>query len=272
MDGEELLLAHYSQAEEGSRLHATPHGVLERLRTWEMLERWLPADGVVYDIGGGAGVHATWLARRGYRVELFDPVLAHVAQAAAALEAPHGGPQFVVEQGDARSIPRDDASADVILLLGPLYHLVEASDRTRALGEANRLLKPGGLLIAAGVSRFSWLMDAYRHQIAASSEVQASIAFSLRTGRSNPDPSPGAFWAYFHRPDELTSEIAAAGFEDASVAGVEGFAWLLPDLDDLLASPSTSRALLDQLHTIENEPSMLGASAHLLARATKATS
>lgn len=268
MDGNKLVVAHYSQAEEGTRLHETPRGVLERLRTWDLLHRWLPADGVVYDIGGGAGVHATWLASHGYRVELFDPVPTHVAQATAASEALPGGQQFIVERGDARSIPRADGSADVVLLLGPLYHLVEASERSRALSEVGRLLKPGGLLIAAGISRFAWLMDAYRHQIAASPEIQASIAFSVRTGRSNPNPSPGAFWAYFHRPDELISEITTAGFEDASIAGVEGFAWMLPDLDDILESPSANRELLDHLHTIESEPSMLGSSAHLLARAT----
>jgi SAM-dependent methyltransferase len=211
------------------------------------------------------------LAGRGYRVELFDPVPTHITQAAVASEALPAEQQFVVEQGDARSIPRDDASADVILLLGPLYHLVDATDRARALGEASRLLKPGGLLIAAGISRFAWLMDAYRKQIAASLEIQASITFSVRTGRSNPNPTPGAFWAYFHRPDELANEITTAGFNDASVAGVEGFAWLLPDLGNILDNPSTNQAMRDQLHTIENEPSMLGASGHLLARATKAT-
>lgn len=269
MDGDELVLAHYSQAEEGTRLHETPRGVLERVRTWDLFERWLPADGVVYDVGGGAGVHAAWLADRGYIVELFDLVPSHVSEAIERSKARRPGRRFVVEQGDARSIPRDDESTDVVLLLGPLYHLVESSERRQALVEARRLLKPGGLLVAAGISRFAWLMDAYRKGVADSAEVQASIAYNLRTGRSNADPAPGAFWAYFHRPDELTAEIAAAGFENVSIAGVEGFAWMLPDLNAILDSPGSAEALLDQLRTVESEPSIVGASGHLLARGVK---
>jgi SAM-dependent methyltransferase len=269
MDGDELVRAHYSQAEEGTRLHETPYGVLERLRTWDLFERWLPAHGVVYDVGGGAGVHAAWLADRGYVVELFDLVPGHVAEAAAVSQARSPGRRFVVEQGDARGIPRGDESADVVMLLGPLYHLVEGSERTQALREALRLLKPGGLLIAAGISRFAWLMDAYRKGIADSAEIQASITYNLRTGRSNAAPAPGAFWAYFHRPHELTGEITAAGFENVSIAGVEGFAWMLPDLNAILDSPASAEALLDQLRIVESEPGIVGASAHLLARGVK---
>ena len=269
MDGDELVLAHYSQAEEGKRLNETPRGVLERLRTWDLFERWLPAHGVVYDVGGGAGVHGAWLADRGYIVELFDPVPGHLSEATAVSQAPDPGRRFVVEQGDARCTPRGDKSADVLLMLGPLYHLVETSERTQALKEAWRLLKPGGLLVAAGISRFAWLMDAYRKGVADSAEVQASITFNLRTGRSNADPAPGAFWAYFHRPDELTDEIAAAGFENVSIAGVEGFAWMLPNLNAILDSPTSAEALLDQLRTVECEPSIVGASGHLLAHGVK---
>jgi len=269
MDGDELVLAHYSRAEEGQRLHETPRGVLERIRTWDLFERWLPADGVVYDVGGGAGVHAAWLADRGYVVELFDLVPRHVSEATEVSQACGPGRRFVVEQGDARFIPRGDESADVVLLLGPLYHLVERSERTQALIEARRLLKPGGLLVSAGISRFAWLMDAYRKGVADSAEVQASITFNLETGRSNADPAPGAFWAYFHRPHELTDEITAAGFENVSIVGVEGFAWMLPDLNVILDRPASAKALLDQLRTVESEPSVVGASGHLLAHGVK---
>jgi len=269
MDDDGLVLAHYSQAEESVRLHQTPRGFLERLRTWDLLERWLPTGGVVYDVGGGAGVHAAWLADRGYDVELSDLVPRHVSEATELSEARRPGRSFVVEQADARRIPRGDDSADVLLMLGPLYHLVETSERKQALIEARCLLRPGGLLVAAGISRFAWLMDAYRKEIADSAEVQASIAYSLQTGHSNADPEPGAFWAYFHRPDELTDEITAADFGSVSIAGVEGFAWMLPSLGAILDSGPSAEALMVQLRTKESEPSVVGASGHLLARGVK---
>lgn len=271
MDDDELLLAHYSRVEEGKRLRQTPNGVLERIRTWDLLERWLPPQGVAYDIGGAAGVHATWLTDRGYAVELFDPVPDHVGQASELAHADGPVPRFGVEVSDARNIPRGDESADVILLLGPLYHLVESTERTRALLEAHRLLKPGGHLVAAGISRFSWLMDAYRQDLHDNAAIQTSIAYSLQTGSSNADPTPGAFWAYFHRPHELTDEIASSGFNNVSTVGVEGFAWMLPNLATILGTSTTTNALLDQLRAIENESSIVGASAHLLSHARKPT-
>lgn len=266
---DDLLNAHYARAEEGLRLFGSPQGTLERLRTWDLFERWLPADGVVYDVGGGAGVHSAWLADRGYDVELFDPVLRHVSEAVERSESLCSGSRFTAEQGDARRIPRRDESADAVLLLGPLYHLVEPAERAQALTEARRLLRPGGVLVAAAISRFSWLMDAYRQGLAGDERIQESVAYTLETGRSNADPTPGAFWAYFHRPDELTEEIGSAGFERVTIAGVVGFAWMLPNLGDILDDDEGARALLGQLRAIESESSMLGASSHLLARATK---
>jgi len=155
------------------------------------------------------------------------------------------------------------------MLMGPMYHLTDEVERAAALREAWRLLRDGGQLIAAGLSRFSWLMDAYRKGVATDRGIQDSITYTVETGRSRSEPTPGAFWAYFHRPSELAGEITDAGFTGVEVAGVEGFAWMLPDLAQLLDDRDSNSALLDQLRRIEHEPSMIGASAHLLANATK---
>lgn len=98
-------------------------------------------------------MHARWLAADGYEVHLVDPVPAHV-EAAAAL------PGVSAELGDARQLSAQDRSADVVLLLGPLYHLTEPADRARALTEAQRVLRPGGLVAAAAISRYLSLLEA----------------------------------------------------------------------------------------------------------------
>ncbi len=271
MNDHDPVLLHYSEANEKERLTSRAVGVLERLRTWDIFERFLPPSGVVYDIGGGAGVHAVWLAGHGFEVQLFEPVSLHIDQATAAAEQLDAGQRFSIELADARSIPREDLSADVVLLLGPLYHLLDRPEREECLEEAHRLLKPGGLLVAAGISRFSWLMDAYRQSMAQVGEVQTSISFSVETGRSTKDPEPTSFQAYLHRPEELEAEIVDAGFVGSRMVGVEGFAWMLNDLDRILGSTSESEALLNQLRSVESEPSMLGASSHYLTLASKPT-
>lgn len=265
MDIDPPIMGYYGRGREQDRLFIDPVGVLERLRTWDLLERVLPAGGTVLDVGGAAGVHAAWLAERGYDVELFDPVPLHVTQARELARSLPKGQRFNAELADARAIPRESDSADAVLLFGPLYHLLEAADRRTALGEARRLLRPGGVLVAAAVSRFAWPFDAYRQQIAADPAIQDSITYSLETGRSVRTPGPDSFWAYFHRPDELEAEICDAGFHAVSVHGVGGFAWLLPDLGDILADSARRDDLLALLRRIETETGLLGVSSHLLA-------
>jgi SAM-dependent methyltransferase len=95
---------------------------LELIRTRELLLRQLPSPpAVVLDVGGGTGVHATWLAGRGYSVHLVDLVSEHVRAAAE-------DGLVTAEVGDARRLTQADASVDAVLLLGPRYHLVSVRD------------------------------------------------------------------------------------------------------------------------------------------------
>ena len=112
-----------------------------------LLERFLPAPPArVLDIGGASGVYASWLSGRGYQVHLIDPVPLHREQAMA-------DGRFSVASGDARHLAEDDGSYDAVLLLGPLYHLTDRTDRVGALAEARRVTRPGGIVAAAVISR-----------------------------------------------------------------------------------------------------------------------
>jgi SAM-dependent methyltransferase len=153
------ILAYYGQGGEDERL-LRGVGRLELARTQELLTRYLPAPpGVVYDIGGGAGRYACWLARLGYQVHLIDAAPLHVEQALAASAAQPAHPLGSATVGDARSLqvptaPTGSAGATSeqdqaagaagVLLLGPLYHLTDRDDRIIALREARRITRPGG--------------------------------------------------------------------------------------------------------------------------------
>ena len=129
---------YYGLGLERERLAAGP-GALEFARTQVLLERYLPAPpAAIADIGGGPGRYAVWLAGRGYRVHLIDPVRLHIEQAQAALNGPPRVTLASAEVGDARLVRLSDESVDAVLLLGPLYHLPEHDDRLRALAEATR--------------------------------------------------------------------------------------------------------------------------------------
>ena len=262
----EQIAAFYARGFERNRL-AAGQGALELARTQVLLERYLPAaPAVVADVGGGPGRYAIWLAERGYRVHLIDPIPLHIEQARAASDARPNAMLASADVGDARALPLPDASADAVLLLGPLYHLPERDDRLKALGEARRVCRPGGVILAAVISRFASTLDGLRCGYLEDPAFAAVAASDVRDGRHrNPTGDPAYFTtAYFHRPEEPAIECAAVGLTHRVTLAIEGPGWFLPDLDARLAESRRRAILLDALAALESEPTLLGTSAHLL--------
>ena len=255
------ITEYYERGAEQARLETAPSGQLEFLRTQILLERFLPAPpAAIVDVGGGAGIHAIPLAQRGYEVHLVDPVPLHVEQAAG-----HGLAGTVV--ADARSLPFENARFDAALLLGPLYHLQERADRVAALAEARRVVRPGGFVAAATISRFASTFDGVVKGFLDQEGFEAVVEQDLRDGRhENPEGRPGWFTtAYFHLPEELPGEVGDAGLAPEGVFAIEGPGWGIPDLNERLADPVRRERLLRAIERVETAPSLLGASAHLLA-------
>ena len=262
--------AYYLQGMEAGRL-ANDWGELERVRTLAILARNLPSSpAVVFDIGGGAGVYAVPLAKQGYKVHLIDPVDLHLEQ--ARKNAGESGIALAsICLGDARHLEVPSKSADAVLLLGPLYHLVERSDRLQALRESCRILKPGGVLLAAAISRFASLIDGLSSGYFQHEEFRKIVAADLASGRhNNPTKHPAYFTtAYFHDPAELAAEVGEAGFADVQILSVEGPAWSAAMFREAWSNEVQKEKLLGFLSLIEREPSLHGASAHLIAVANR---
>jgi len=256
---------YYGQGSEQERLLRDGAGRLEYLRTRELLARHLPAaPATVLDVGGGTGVYAFPLAAEGYAVHLVDPVALHVEQASAVSRP--GAALAGAQVGDARRLPFKDEVADAALLLGPLYHLTTRGDRIRALREARRVVRPGGVVVAAAISRFASTYDGLFGGALDDPEFEKIVERDVAEGQHrNPTGRPGWFTtAFFHLPGELREEATEAGLTVEALVGVEGPGWLLPDLDAWLEDPRRRGKLLQAIGRVESEPSLLGASGHLL--------
>jgi SAM-dependent methyltransferase len=263
--------SHYAAGLEAGRL-AQGSGRLELARTQEILRRFLPPPpAVVADVGGGPGLYACWLAGLGYQVHLYDPVPLHVAQAEEASRAQPAHPVASCAVRDARALGRPDGSTDAVLLLGPLYHLTDRADRLAALREARRVLRPGGTLVAAAISRFASALDGLRGGYLDDPAFAAIALRDLADGQHRNSTGHPAYFttAFFHHPDELRQEVADAGLTQGHLLAVEGPAWLLQDFDAHWDDPGRRERLLDVVRRTEADPSLLGASAHLLAVARK---
>ena len=263
---EPQIAQYYELGKEAARL-GRGSNQLERLRTEELLGRYLPSTPAkVYDIGGGPGFYALGLAQQGYRVHLLDAMALHVEQASAAshLQSPFSLESVVL--GDARHLPFPDSSAGAVLLLGPLYHLTTLEDRLQALREAYRVLEPGGVVFAAGINRFASSLEGLFYGLYADPAYRVMADQDLLDGQHrNPDDKAYFTTAYFHHPLELKAEILSAGFALETLVALEGVGNLLPDFDAHWADPEKREWILHLARRLETEITLLGVSMHTLA-------
>ena len=261
------LHAYYARGEERERL-AQSRGVVEFERTKELVLRRLPGPpSVVADIGGGPGRYSLWLAGRGHRVEHRDLVPLHVEQ----LRAEAGpGPGIRTAVGDARDLDLGDAAVDAVLLLGPLYHLRRRADRVRALREARRVVRPGGPVFVAAISRWAPRLDGVLtlRLYESRPQLRELIDEVERTGWA-PPLVPDSFSAYCHRPGQLRAELRAAGLEVVDLVSVEGLAFTLDDLDQRMLDSLAREVVFETARVLERVPELLGIGPHLLATAIR---
>jgi SAM-dependent methyltransferase len=256
---------HYARGLELDRL-AESTGQLEFERTKEIILRYLPPPpAVVADIGGGPGLYALWLGQLGYQILHRDLMPLHVEQ---LRQAAHGNSRIQTALGDARQLDLASQSADAVLLLGPLYHLEHRTDRLQALAEVRRVVRPGGPVFVAAISRWATRMDGIlRLRLYESIPgAEAELSGIERTGRL-PPLRPGSFCGYLHRPGQLRAELAASGLQVLDLVGVEGPAYLLDDLAARLADDEDRRVVLETARALERVPELLGIGPHLLATA-----
>lgn len=228
------VVAYYASGVEAQRL-SKDEGPLELARTRKLLERYLPpAPAVVLDVGGGTGVYALWLARKGYEVHLIDAVPWNVEEARRAFERQPERPLASVAVGDARSLDRADGRADAVLLFGLLYHLTERADRLAALREASHVLRAGGVVLAVAISRFASALDGLFRGYLDDPQFAQIVERDLADGqhRGLPDRPRYFTTAFFHRPEELQAELEEAGLVHQATLAIEGVGWLLQNLEE----------------------------------------
>ena len=260
------ILNYYNAGQEAGRLE-TPFSQWEKIRTFDLLERFLPSPpAVILDVGGAAGAYAFPLAEKGYIVDLIDPVPLHIDQALSRARESRFAPRsFYI--GDARAIPAGDETADAVLLFGPLYHLTDRSERLMSIREACRVLRAEGLLMAVAISRFASALDGIGRGMIRDPEFFRIAEQDLKSGQHRNETRNLDYFttAFFHHPEEFKNELIEGGFPDVTICAVEGPLWnvVLPGI------PAERNRLMAAVQMIECEPTLVGASAHFMAIATK---
>jgi len=251
--------------DEAGRLKRNP---LEFMRSKEIISRYLSAPQMeIADIGGAAGVYSYWLAAQGHHVHLLDFTPAHIEQAKEygrknkmQLSSYHCG--------DARRLPYEDDRFDMVLVMGPLYHLQEKEDRLLCLAEAKRVLKPGGMLLCALISRYASLFDGFGELLIDDDRFVNILEGTLETGKHSPGETPYFTSAFFHSPSDIENELMAAGFCSVDLIAIEGFARAV-NVADILKDERQTNLLLEYIKKTERVPELMGMSDHFFAVTSK---
>lgn len=146
MDTLEALTQYYGSYDEDHRL-CSRRGRVEYLTTLRYVEKYLRPGMRILEIGAATGRYSHYFAQQGYRVDAVELVAHNIEIFKQNTKA---GEKITITQGNAKDLcVFEDNSYDVTLLLGPMYHLFAEDEKLRALSEAIRVTKRGGVIFSA---------------------------------------------------------------------------------------------------------------------------
>lgn len=258
----EAIVRYYDQPQSVDSMSGV-RGWLGLARLRAELVSGLPASpGRIADVGGGSGVHAGWLAERGYRVSLSD---LRAEQVRSARERTRPRPLDDYVTADGRNLPWPDGSFDVVLLLGPMYHLFVAEERRQVLVEARRICRPGGSIWAEGLSRLSVMLGALTQKQTDGAELECRKSLYANGASRGPvDVSDWLTASYYHGPGELAGEFEHVGLSVIDQFALEGSSWLSTEPETHRTDPARARTIFDVATSTSRDPAAIAASPHMI--------
>ncbi|MGN0570515.1 MAG: class I SAM-dependent methyltransferase [Candidatus Fimenecus sp.] len=119
----------------------------EYLNTMKYIEKYLSPNAKIIEIGAGTGRYSFALAEKGYDVTAVELVPHNIEIMRKKVKPNHN---IKIYEGNACDMSAFESETyDIVLLLGPMYHLFTDEDKHRALGEAIRIAKTGGVIYAS---------------------------------------------------------------------------------------------------------------------------
>lgn len=212
----------------------------------------------IFDIGGGPGRYSIYLAEKGHRVSLLDLSKRNI-EVAKEKSVEKGISLEAYIHGNALELNEYEGMYDVILLMGPLYHLVRESDRRTAIEGALKLLKPNGIIIASFISNYAPIQDYLKglHPI----ESVDELLNYLKDGENQEDK--GFTTAYFIDYKEAKNLMESFGLTEIVFAGVENIL-CSKELDVNMLEEDEYKKWLEICYQLSQDENLMGTSEHFL--------
>ena len=217
---------YYKSFNEKDRLINDNSGKLEYEMTLKILNKYLPKKAEILDLGGAAGVYSFTLAELGYDVYLADLSEDLINQ------AKDKNKDVVKKVKSCDVVNAIDLSLygneqfDVVLLFGPLYHLLEENERKKCLNEVNRVLKPNGMIFASFIPYLSGsiaIIDRYfRHPEQVN---EKSLENVFETGKFNNLSDKGFQERFYPTVKEIEELLASTNFQKIEIRSIRGIGY-----------------------------------------------
>jgi ubiquinone/menaquinone biosynthesis C-methylase UbiE len=244
MENNNIVLEFYESYDEDERI---TRNSLEFIRTKDIILRNLPKSPIkIADLCGASGHYAYWLAEMGHEVHLMDLSPKHISQAETN-QKKYKAKLASMTCGDARFLPYENETFDMVLLMGALYHLQEKEDRLLCLKEANRVLKNNGTAVFSYISRHSAMLDGFVNGYINNMENERTDLKILTGLHNNPENKKGNFTtAYLHTTKDIYEELLFSKFTNIVLYAIEGFGNLINN-KDYMDDPEKLKKLMSYL-------------------------
>jgi len=148
----DLITNHYTNVYVEDERFIRPSHKIEFTTTMKYIHDYLSKGCKILEVGAGTGAYSVSLAKEGYNVTAVDLTPSNVDIINSKIK---GMNNITAMQGDALNLKFDDETFDIVLNLGPMYHLFNQKDKDRAIAESIRVCKKGGICIFAYISHGS---------------------------------------------------------------------------------------------------------------------
>lgn len=253
------VVSSYENYDEENRLTTNNSRKIEFITTLKALDNILPQNGKILDCAAGTGIYAFHYAEHSYDVTALDITPKHVEYMNKKLKQTNYNIKTAVNNATSLSDFKDE-SFDIVLCMGPIYHLINIDLRKKCISECKRVLKKDGILVVSYINKF------YAFPYVATSDkrfLNMDLANTLiKTGTIRHD-DPNCFWtdSYYSTPEEMESLLSYFNFQIIDHLATDGLSPFLKDKVDNM-NGEEYKTWCDYHYMVCRQKSILGASNH----------